>query len=110
MNTNNPTKLPKTPPPKVGDDVYVGGSMYLSHGMDDFQGGLCKITKVSVGISAGEPEWFIEIKERPGTATTTPSSWSRRRSGRPYSGRTVDTPTPTTARSSTAGTRPTSSR
>lgn len=40
--------------------------MYLSHGMDDFEGGLCKITKVDVGISAGKPEWFIEIEERPG--------------------------------------------
>lgn len=61
-----PTKLPTTPAPKVGDEVYVGTSLYLSHGHDDFQGGLCKISSVEVGISAGKPEWFVSVEERPG--------------------------------------------
>ena len=62
----DPTAVPTTPRPNVGDDVYVGGAMYLSHGVDDFQGGLCKIAEVTTGISAGKPEWFISVVERPG--------------------------------------------
>lgn len=60
------TALPTTPKPQVGTDIYVGSSWYLSHGVDDFHGGLCEIVSVEVGISAGKPEWFVGIKERPG--------------------------------------------
>ena len=62
----SPTTVPTTPPPKVGDDIYVGTALYLSHGVDDFHGGLCKISKVKPAISAGKPEWFISVEERPG--------------------------------------------
>lgn len=54
------------PPPEVGKDIYVLSSYYLSHGADDFEGGLCKVTKVYADMSAGEPTWFVEIEERPG--------------------------------------------
>lgn len=54
------------PPPEVGTDIYVRSAYYLSHGADDFEGGLCKVTKVYAGVSAGEPTWFVEIEERPG--------------------------------------------
>ena len=66
LTPTTPTVLPTTPPPKVGDEVYVGTALYMSHGADDFQGGLCKITEVGVGISAGKPEWFVSVEERPG--------------------------------------------
>ena len=39
----------------------------MSHGQDDFVGGLVKVSKVLLGISAGKPTPFVEIKERPGT-------------------------------------------
>jgi hypothetical protein len=66
------TDAPKTPkgepPPAVGSDIYVRTSRYLSHGRDDFQGGLCKVAKVTTGISAGQLTWFVEVEERPGTS------------------------------------------
>jgi len=49
--------------PKVGDDVYVRTSLYIGHGLDDFQGGLCEIISLKIedrGIS-------YSVKERPGT-------------------------------------------
>lgn len=52
--------------PKVGDDIYVYTSLYLSHGADDFQGGLCKVSRVDKEISAGKPTVFVVVKERPG--------------------------------------------
>lgn len=55
------------PPPKVGDDIYVRTSAYISHGEDDFHGGLCRVAKVTVDMSAGKPTWFISVEERPGT-------------------------------------------
>lgn len=60
------------PSPKVGEDVYLPTRWYLSHGRDDFQGGLCKVTKVYVDTSAGDPTWFIEVAERPGYS----SNWA----------------------------------
>jgi len=47
--------------PKVGDLVYVDSSIYLSHGVDDFIGGLCEITSVS----NGDGNYGIEVKEDP---------------------------------------------
>jgi hypothetical protein len=52
--------------PKVGDDIYVDTSLYLSHGPDDFQGGLCKVSRVYKEISAGKPTVFVVVKEGPG--------------------------------------------
>lgn len=49
--------------PRVGDDVYVPSSLYLSHGVDDFRGGLCRIVAVSELL--GRP--FVEVEEDPGT-------------------------------------------
>ncbi len=54
------------PPPVVGEDVYVGTSWYLSHGVDDFHGGLCAVESVKVDMSAGKPTWFVSVRERPG--------------------------------------------
>lgn len=33
-------------PVKVGQDIYLGTEMFLSHGADDFLGGLCKVIEV----------------------------------------------------------------
>ncbi|MBM3200773.1 hypothetical protein FJZ53_07585 [Candidatus Woesearchaeota archaeon] len=52
--------------PKIGKDVYIPTSLYLGHGRDDFQGGLCKIVSIEEGISAGKKTYFVEVAERPG--------------------------------------------
>lgn len=57
-----PDDAPK--PPKVGDEVYIPTSLYLSHGADDFEGGLCEVIEVKPGLSAGEDTTYIRVKER----------------------------------------------
>lgn len=54
------------PPPKVGSDIYLPSALYMSHGRDDFRGGLCKVVAVSISISAGDPTYFVEVEGRPG--------------------------------------------
>lgn len=56
------------PPPAIGSDIYVGTSVYLSHGVDDFCGGKCRVSRVSVMTSAGRPAWFVSVEERPATS------------------------------------------
>jgi len=50
--------------PSVGDSIYMPSMLYLRHGVDDFHGGKCHISKVI----AGETPWsiFIEVAEWPG--------------------------------------------
>lgn len=48
--------------PKVGQDIYIRGAMYMSHGEDDYEGGLAKVTEVKkekYGV-------FVSVKEVPG--------------------------------------------
>lgn len=52
--------------PKVGDGVYIPTSLYMSHGEDDFQGGLCEIMGVAHNVFGMEGSTFVEVKERPG--------------------------------------------
>ena len=59
-------KTQKQKIPKIGEDVYVPTSLYLGHGVDDFQGGLCEIVNIEPEISAGKTCLFLEVKERPG--------------------------------------------
>lgn len=45
----NETERMLCPPdevPKVGQDIYVPSSFYLSRGRDDFRGGRCEVSKV----------------------------------------------------------------
>jgi hypothetical protein len=51
--------------PKVGDQIYLDSEFYLTHGEDDFIGGLCTITFVEGDKS---PFW-IRIEENRGTFT-----------------------------------------
>jgi hypothetical protein len=53
--------LRKTPDGKfkVGDDIYLHTSLYLSHGEDDFDGGLCEIIRIEE-TSYGT---FLYVKE-----------------------------------------------
>lgn len=68
MTLIHPNTHREIPEPVVGEDVYVPTSLYLSHGVDDFQGGVCRITKI---IEQDIPEnpinsLFISVAERPG--------------------------------------------
>lgn len=50
------------PAPRLGDDVYIPSSLYLTHGADDFRGGLCRI----VAIHEHDTGPFVEAEEDPG--------------------------------------------
>lgn len=49
--------------PKVGDKIYVGNAYYIDSEERDFDGGICIISKVEKGISAGKSCWNVAIKE-----------------------------------------------
>ncbi|MDP2676672.1 MAG: hypothetical protein Q8O83_03230 [bacterium] len=55
------------PLPRKGQKIYVPSSLYLSHGCDDFMGGIATVIGVEEGISGGEPMHYVTIKERPST-------------------------------------------
>ncbi len=40
------TSLANWREPKIGEDVYLPTSLYLSRGRDDFIGGLCQISRI----------------------------------------------------------------
>jgi hypothetical protein len=51
----------------IGDVVYVNTELYLSHGRDDFRGGLAEVTEFAIGISAAKPAPFIVVAQQPDT-------------------------------------------
>ncbi len=54
--------------PKPGDKIYVEGTIYLHHGVDDFHGGICTVKAARTGIeSNGKEITDVEIEEDPGT-------------------------------------------
>ena len=55
------------PDPKIGDDIYVDSELYLSHGRDDFRGGLAKVVEVKPDISGGKRCTFVRVAEEPDT-------------------------------------------
>ena len=63
--------MAKEKKPKVGQDIYVGTSLYVYRGADDFHGGLCKITHVNYSTTLPPDHnnyCFVRIAERPGTS------------------------------------------
>jgi len=58
------------PEPVVKQEIYVPTSLYLSHGEDDFVGGLAIISKVQKNEKFGKehPNYIlVEVEEDPGT-------------------------------------------
>ena len=53
--------------PKVGDKVYVPTSLYLTHGCDDFRGGVCTVSGVREGFDGRGGDVYISVEEDPGT-------------------------------------------
>lgn len=52
--------------PLLGEPIYLPTSLHIYRGRDDFEGGLCTVNKIELGVSAGKPTYFIRIKENPG--------------------------------------------
>ena len=50
--------------PKVGDTIYVETSLYIDHGADDVLGGKATVTIVT---RSREGDWYVCVKEHPGT-------------------------------------------
>jgi len=50
-----------------GDVIYVDTSLYLSHGRDDFCGGLAEVIEATTGISAGDSTPFVRLAQEPDT-------------------------------------------
>ena len=51
-----------SPQPYIGQKIYINTRISLSHGEDDFLGGICKICSVVIG----KGPFFIEVREHEG--------------------------------------------
>jgi hypothetical protein len=63
--------MKKNPEPKVGQKIYIPTSLYLSHGMDDFIGGVAKIKEIhkSNFLPVDHCNYLmVEVEENPGTS------------------------------------------
>jgi hypothetical protein len=57
----------RVPDLRNGDVIYVGSALYLSHGRDDFCGGLAEVIEIKAGISAGDSTPFVRLAQEPDT-------------------------------------------
>src|SRR5882672_6723467 len=57
----------EVPELRKGDVIYVDTSLYISHGRDDFRGGLAEVVEFSIDISAGKPTPFLRVAQEPAT-------------------------------------------
>lgn len=54
--------------PKPGDKIYIGSTIYLHHGADDFLGGLCTVKATRTSLqSSGQEVTEVEVEEDPNT-------------------------------------------
>lgn len=53
--------------PKVGDKIYLASTIYLTHGADDFQGGVCTVKAVDSHFEKGNEVLSVEVEEDAGT-------------------------------------------
>lgn len=51
--------------PRVGDKMYVPSQLHLTHGRDDFAGGVCTVAEVRHDMSKGRLVTFVTVKEDP---------------------------------------------
>ncbi|HMC32234.1 MAG TPA: hypothetical protein VKL99_15480 [Candidatus Angelobacter sp.] len=52
---------------RKGDVVYIDTELYISHGRDDFRGGLGEVIEVKPDISGGKPTPFVRVAQEPDT-------------------------------------------
>ena len=55
-----------------GDVIYVDTELYISHGRDDFRGGLGEITEVVIDKIGGKPVAFVRVAQEPDTLHSWP--------------------------------------
>src|SRR5438270_7553086 len=56
-----------TPELCKGDVIYLDTELYISHGRDDFRGGLAEVVEVKPDKSAGKPACFVRAAQEPDT-------------------------------------------
>ncbi len=52
---------------RAGDVIYLDTELYISHGRDDFRGGLAEVVEVKPDISAGKSTPFVRVAQEPDT-------------------------------------------
>src|SRR5713226_5471620 len=55
----------RIPELRPGDVIYVDTHIYISHGCDDFRGGLADVLEMRSQISAGKPAPFVRVAQEP---------------------------------------------
>ena len=51
----------RVPELRPGDVIYLETSLYISHGCDDFCGGLAEVSEVREGQHAGKPISYVRV-------------------------------------------------
>ena len=57
----------RVPNLRKGDVIYVDTSLYVSHGRDDFRGGLAEVIEYGMDVSAGKPTPFVRVAQESDT-------------------------------------------
>lgn len=57
----------RVPELRVGDVIYLESERYISHGCDDFQGGLAEVSEVQHPDSQGLPRTMVCVAQQPGS-------------------------------------------
>jgi hypothetical protein len=52
---------------RAGDVIYVGSAFHLTHGRDDFQGGLAEVIAYTTELVASTQVPYVRVAQRPGT-------------------------------------------
>jgi hypothetical protein len=56
----------RVPELRAGDVIYVESERYISHGCDDFQGGLAEVSEIRYSDSPGRPGMMVCVAQQPG--------------------------------------------
>ena len=62
----------QVPELRVGDVIYVDTELYVSHGRDDFRGGLGEVTEVKMDRIGGKQVPFVRVAQEPDTLHSWP--------------------------------------
>ena len=57
----------RTPELRKGDVIYIDTELYISHGCDDFRGGLAEVNEVRQDVSKGQPTPFVRVVQQADT-------------------------------------------
>jgi hypothetical protein len=62
----------QVPELRAGDVIYVDTELYISHGRDDFRGGLGEVTDVKMDRIGGKPVPYVRVAQEPDTLHSWP--------------------------------------